>query len=67
MVAAVVYGVLYIYQLFTNTEVYNCHNVLYHKDTKISVYLHIFYFLYKKKWSEIILLMPNFVSSSAWR
>ena len=38
MVAAVVYGVLYIYQLFTNTEVYNCHNVLYHKDTKISVY-----------------------------
>ena len=39
MVAAVVYGVLYIYQLFTNTEVYNCQNVLYHKDTKISVYL----------------------------
>ena len=63
MVAAVVYGVLYIYQLFTNTEVYNCHNVLYHKDTKISVY----FFPLQKKWSEIILLIPNFVSSSAWR
>ena len=37
MFAAVVYGVLYIYQLFTNIEVYSC-NVLYHKDTKISVY-----------------------------
>ena len=58
MVAAVVYGVLYIYQLFTNTEVYNCHNVLYHKDTKISVY---FFPLPKKKWSEIILLVVVFL------
>ena len=55
MVAAVVYGVLYIYQLFTNTEVYNCHNVLYHKDTKISVY---FFPLQKKNGQKLYSLCP---------
>ena len=33
------------------------------QDTKISVY----FFPLQKKMSEILLLMPNFVSSSAWR
>ena len=39
MFAAVVYGVLYIYQLFTNIEVYSC-NVLYHtRYQNISLFL----------------------------
>ena len=54
MFAAVVYGVLYIYQLFTNIEVYSC-NVLYHKDTKISVY---FFPLQKKNGQKFYSLCP---------